>query len=411
MGCNVATPPPSMGRMITVLSIDGGGVRGIIPGVILESLESKLQQYDGKDARLADYFDVIAGTSTGGLVTAMLTAPDPANPKRPLFEAKEIVPFYLKHCPHIFPQRKSSGLFSFFTKIVSFFGAFMGPKYDGKYLRKLVNDLLGETRLAQTLTNVVIPAFDIRILQPAIFSTIKAKARPLKNPRLADICISTSAAPTYLPAHYFEMKNDEGISRHYHLVDGGVAANNPTVAAVTHITKEIARKNEDFKSINPLDYHKYLVISIGTGAAQQQDMFDARDAAKWGLIGWLFKNGTTPLLDIFFQASSDMVNIHAANLFDAIECSDRYLRIQDDTLVGDVASTDISTAKNLQDLVKVGKDLLQKQLTEEDFEIGKLQPLANVGKEVTNEVALTYFAKMLCEERKHRLANAELAAN
>ncbi|KAK8941575.1 hypothetical protein KSP40_PGU022472 [Platanthera guangdongensis] len=92
----------SNGSLITVLSIDGGGVRGIIPGTILAFLESKLQELDGENARLADYFDVIAGTSTGGLVTAMLTAPDKSN--RPIYAAKDINDFYIKHSPKIFPQ-------------------------------------------------------------------------------------------------------------------------------------------------------------------------------------------------------------------------------------------------------------------------------------------------------------------
>ena len=61
-----------------------------------------VQKLDGEDARIADYFDVISGTSTGGLVTAMLAAPDENN--RPVFAAKDINDFYLNHCPHIFPQ-------------------------------------------------------------------------------------------------------------------------------------------------------------------------------------------------------------------------------------------------------------------------------------------------------------------
>ena len=94
---------PVDGRIITILSIDGGGIRGIIPAKMLEFLESELQKLDGEDARIADYFDVIAGTSTGGLVTAMLTAPDANN--RPIYAAKDIVPFYVQHGPKIFPKR------------------------------------------------------------------------------------------------------------------------------------------------------------------------------------------------------------------------------------------------------------------------------------------------------------------
>jgi patatin-like phospholipase/acyl hydrolase len=96
--------PPTYGNLVTILSIDGGGIRGIIPATILEFLESQLQELDGESARLADYFDVITGTSTGGLVTAMLTAPNAE--KRPLFAAKDIKPFYLENCPKIFPQQK-----------------------------------------------------------------------------------------------------------------------------------------------------------------------------------------------------------------------------------------------------------------------------------------------------------------
>jgi len=71
-GTAVLAPPPSQGRLITVLSIDGGGIRGLIPATIIACLEAKLQELDGPEARIADYFDVIAGTSTGALVTAML---------------------------------------------------------------------------------------------------------------------------------------------------------------------------------------------------------------------------------------------------------------------------------------------------------------------------------------------------
>lgn len=191
--------PPTYGNLITVLSIDGGGIRGLIPATILDFLESQLQELDGEDVRLADYFDIIGGTSTGGLVTAMLTVPD--ENKRPLFAAKDIKPFYLEHCPKIFPQDNSKGMFGLVRKTMKIFS---GPKYDGRHLHNVVREKLRETRLHQTLTNVVIPTFDIKHLQPTIFSTYEAKKCPGFDARLSDICISTSAAPTYLPAYHFK---------------------------------------------------------------------------------------------------------------------------------------------------------------------------------------------------------------
>ena len=135
------------------------------------------------------------------------------------------------------------------------------PRYSGKYLRSTIRSMLGETRVSDTLTNVVIPTFDIKLLQPIIFSTydvrrrrnsqppnarsipfpcpctiqppwsidLQARSTPLKNALLSDVCISTSAAPTYLPAHYFKTQDAGGKAREYNLIDGGVAANNPVI--------------------------------------------------------------------------------------------------------------------------------------------------------------------------------------
>ncbi|OAO96597.1 hypothetical protein AXX17_AT4G42220 [Arabidopsis thaliana] len=224
----VACLPPSYGQLVTILSIDGGGIRGIIPGTILAYLESQLQELDGEEARLVDYFDVISGTSTGGLIVAMLTAQDQSgghsrNSNRPLFEAKEIVPFYLKHSPKIFPQPR--GIFCGWGEtIVRLVG---GPKFNGKYLHDLVEGFLGDTKLTQSLTNVVIPCFDIKKLQPVIFSSYQAVNNQAMNAKLSDICISTSAAPTFFPAHRFTNEDSEGIKHEFNLIDGGIAANNP----------------------------------------------------------------------------------------------------------------------------------------------------------------------------------------
>ncbi|CAL9059683.1 unnamed protein product [Musa banksii] len=389
-----ANPPPALGKLVTVLSIDGGGVRGLIPATLLAFLESKLQELDGADARIADYFDVIAGTSTGGLVTAMLTAPD--KDKRPLFTAKQIIQFYLDNCPKIFPRKKAGLL----NPLLNLFGAVTGPKYDGKYLHSKVQQLLGDTKLSQTLTNVVIPTFDIKFLQPIIFSTFETKSTPLKDALLSDVCVSTSAAPTYLPGHCFETKDDEGSTREFNLIDGGVAANNPTLTAMNQVTKEIFMENADFFPIKPVDYGRFLVISLGTGSNKREERFSAEESGKWGLLGWLYNKGTTPIIDIFSQASADMVDIHASVLFQALHSEQHYLRIQqEDALVGDTASVDVSTRENLEKLMEVGGNLLKKPVSRVNLENGTFEPCDGEG---TNEEALTRFARRLSSERKLR---------
>ena len=394
-------PPPSQGRLITVLSIDGGGIRGLIPSTILACLESKLQELDGPDARIADYFDVIAGTSTGALVTSMLAAP--GENKRPLFEAKDINKFYLENGPKIFPQKR----LGFLTPMANLFGAVNGPKYDGKFLHDKIKSLTNDVTVADTVTNIIVPTFDIKYLQPVIFNTYEAKVDPLKNAHLSDICISTSAAPTYFPAHYFTTRDPAGKlpDREYHLIDGGVAANNPTMAAMSMITKEVLRRNPDFTHGKPAEYHRYLIISIGTGTAKQAEKYTAPDCAKWGVLRWLYDGGFTPLIDIFSHASADMVDIHAAILFQALNIEKNYLRIQDDSLTGHTSSVDISTKANMEALIGIGNMLLKKKVARVNIDTGVYEPVDNEG---TNEEALAHFAKKLSDERKLRLSQTTL---
>ncbi|KAJ9674471.1 hypothetical protein PVL29_023804 [Vitis rotundifolia] len=368
--------PPTYGNLVTILSIDGGGIRGIIPATILAYLESQLQELDGDDARIADYFDVIAGTSTGGLVTAMLTAPN--DQKRPLFSAKDIKPFYLEHGPKIFPQRR--GIFGWIMNILR---SVVGPK----------------TRLHQTLTSVVIPTFDIKSLQPTIFPSYEVKRSPSLHAPLADICIGSSAAPTYFPAYFFKNQHKEGKAREFNLIDGGVAANNPALVAISQVTKQVFDKNPDFLPIKPMDYGRFLVISIGTGSPKSAQKYNAKMAAKWGVLGWLLHGDSTPLVDVFTQASADMVDFHISVVFQALHSEDNYLRIQDDTLHGTDASVDVTTKENLGNLVKIGERLLKKPVSRVNLETGLSVPVENCG---TNEEALKRFAKLLSDEKRLR---------
>ncbi|ONM22349.1 patatin-like protein 2 [Zea mays] len=392
--------PPTYGNLVTILSIDGGGIRGIIPAVVLTFLESELQKLDGEEARLADYFDVIAGTSTGGLVTSMLVAPN--NTNRPLFAAKDIQAFYMNHAPKIFPQQRGP-----FGRVMRIFRSLSGPSYDGKYLHDVVRKKLGITRLHETLTDVVIPTFDIKRLQPIIFSSYEVKNEKYNtmDALLSDICISTSAAPTYLPAHYFKTEDCHGNTKEFHLIDGGVAANNPALVAIGEVTKQIFKENPDFFPIKPMDYGRFLVISLGTGSAKFEANYNAQTAKSWGLLGWLLGSGSTPLVDIFTQASADMVDIHISAVFKALHSEQNYLRIQDDTLQGTLSSVDVATKENMEKLARVGDMLLKKPVSQANLETGHMVPACHRA-EMTNEEALKRFAKLLSDERRLRKARS-----
>ncbi|CAH1442757.1 unnamed protein product [Lactuca virosa] len=386
--------PPRYGNLITILSIDGGGVRGIIPSVILEFLETELQKLDGKNARLADYFDVIAGTSTGGLVTTMLATPGVDN--RPIFAAKDIKDFYLQHCPKIFPPRdiRRHRRLGAVKKAIK---ALRGPKYDGEHLHKVIRETLKEKQLHETLTNVVIPTFDIKCLQPMIFSSFQIKKNPNLDAKLSDICIGTSTAPIYLPPYSFKTKDSkEKLLKEFNLIDGGIAANNPTLVAISEVTNEITRGNSNFYPINATEYGRFLVLSLGTGSQQVQAKYDATESSRWGVWRWLTSGDSTPLVEVFTQASDDMVDYHIYSVFQALHSQENYIRIQDDTLSGDLISLDLAAQENLENLVKVGQELLKKQVTRVNLDTGKHEPYHPY---TTNEMALIKFAKVLHQEK------------
>ncbi|KAM0066868.1 putative peptidase C1A, papain, patatin-like phospholipase domain-containing protein [Helianthus debilis subsp. tardiflorus] len=377
------------GNLITILSIDGGGVRALLPTAALVFLEARIQNLLGKNVRLADVFDVITGTSTGGLVTAMLTTPDKDG--RPMFTAKEVQNFYLKHAPEIFPPDSNS----LPAKVIK---ALWGPKYDGVHLHKVIRKQLEERRLHETITNVVIPTYDIKAMKPVIFSSFRLKIDPSIDAKLSDICIATSAAPTYLPSHVFHYTDSEGkVLREFNLIDGGVAANNPAMVAVAEIIMERTRRDPTWSAKD----HRFLVLSLGTGCVDREEKYDATKSSTWGIFGWLRNGGSSPLLDVFSSGYSYMADYFASAFLKALNSVELYLRIQDFTLSDDMASMDLATDENLENLVEAGEKLLKKLVTGMNLVTGQVEHDPHI----TNEMVIESFARIL---RDVYLAKSEM---
>lgn len=338
-----------MNKKVCILSIDGGGIRGIIPGVILAYIEEKLQEKTGSpNARLCDYFDLIAGTSTGGILTCMYLTP--GSDGRPKFTAQQAVELYLNNGEKIFS-------IPVFRRILNFFGLFEA-KYPVKNIEKLLKTYLEDIKLSQALKPCMVTAYEIFQRKTMFFNqTDTLKNKDINDYYIRDIARSTSAAPTYFkPAEIHSV-----FGAPLYLVDGGVFANNPAMCAYaearTSKFSEILKRDDkpDFPNTSDM-----IIVSVGTGS--HGDPYTYANAKRWGVIGWLI-----PLIDILMSGNSETVHYELKQLFEPVEKSGskQYFRLE--PTVGTAKSKmDLATKKNMHALEEAGKTFVAANADELD---------------------------------------------
>ncbi len=205
---------PEKGRF-QVLALDGGGLRGIFGAAALDQLEADF------DTSILGHFDLIAGTSTGGLIALALAAGRSPG---------EILDIYLREGPNIFPTSRWARL-----------RRLMKP-YSPEPLLTAVTDILGDNTLEDSPVRLVIPAFDLTSNDVYVFRTPHIeKLRRDRRDRMIDVAMSTTAAPTFLPSHELA-----GLR----LIDGGVWANNPTMVAVVESLSACQQPPESVHVLN-----------------------------------------------------------------------------------------------------------------------------------------------------------------
>ncbi|XAR52773.1 Galactolipase [Bertholletia excelsa] len=413
-------------RLITILSIDGGGIRGVIPATILRELEQELQRLENgqmkkvgskEKTRLADYFDVIAGTSTGALITSMLTSP--SDKDNLPFTAEQILDFYHQQGSLIFskpPEPKETvkdptekeakqTISEKWMNLVKLGGqklktTFLDPGHDGKNLRQAVQDCVHETKLRDTKTNVVIPTYDIGELHPIIFTTRMAKEMNWEI-KLKDVAVSSASAPYYFPPNLFKADGKE-----YKLVDGGIIATNPTLLAVQEAMKLFGGESE----ASDHDYSNFLILSLGTGREQRDRGHNIMMGG--GYLDWLTpyvlpEIDAPPLVDILFRASDDAVDLNMAFILGQQNYRHNYLRIQDYKLKPGEFKMNDASPKNLDALTKLAKNLLKDHIAVLNPETGL--PLVMEEEEAkrlrlpANGEQLKRCARRLFNERQRRM--------
>ena len=290
-----------------ILSIDGGGIRGIVPALVLADVEARTGR------RIADLFDLVAGTSTGGILACALTMPG----ARP---AADLVDLYRTEGPRIF--RRS------LWKEIESVGGVLDEKHDDAGLMTALHDYLGAARLSQATTRVLVTSYDLEARAPYFFKSW----RPERDAPLTAVARATSAAPTY-----FEPLGLEGMA----LVDGGVFANNPAMCAYA----EAAR-------LSPGE--PVRVVSLGTG--QLSRPIHLADARGWGLLEWV-----RPLIDVVFDGVSDTVDYQLRQLVP----DDAYDRFQVGLTRASDALDDASAA-NLRALEAEARTLISERAADLD---------------------------------------------
>lgn len=316
--------------MKKILSIDGGGIRGIIPGKVIEFLERRIiEKTQNENARISDYFDFVAGTSTGGILTCLYLCPGENG--RPKYKASEAVELYLKYGTEIFHTnawKKWRGKYGLISKV-----------YQSTNMEKRLKEYFGDVTLNQLLKPCLIPTYETGLRQTYFFGQHKAKDDPAsRNYFIRDVCRATSAAPSYFePAH---IKSEAGYSHSF--IDGGIFANNPGMCAYA----EVRGASDDPKAAD------MYIVSIGTGSAKQSYDYDAIKN-KWtmGMI--------QPIIDMMMSGVSETTHFELIKIFEAVNNRKNYIRIEPADLESVNEEMDDASPKNLDDLKTLGDKTAQ----------------------------------------------------
>jgi len=322
-------------KMIKILSIDGGGIRGIIPALVLAEIEKRTKK------RISELFDVIAGTSTGGIISLALVKPSSKGINKPYYSAYDVVSLYEEEGENVFStmlkdfnesilrntklfnlvkdMREAAKLLELIPGMSSISKTInetknsitnilettskpiqqginiISPKFSSEGFEKVLIKYFGETTFKECIRNTIITGYDIEKRDYTLFrhfvnyNSIDNKWDSLK---LKDIAMATSA----VPAFFKPVKIEDKYSNGYSFIDGGVFANNPSLCAYLE-TKKIYPENTEF-----------LMVSLGTGDSTPTLSYD--DAKEWGILGWSEK-----IIEIVLNGMGNMVHNYVGELF------------------------------------------------------------------------------------------------
>lgn len=318
-----------MSNLKRILSIDGGGIRGIIPGQIIVEIEREF------GVIVSDYFDMVVGTSTGGILTCAYLVPESQGSTNSKFSAQEVVNLYLENGEDIFD-------IPFFHKIRSA-GGITDEKYPEDGLEDALDEYFGKLWLDELLKPCLVTSYDITNRKGHFFRQHVAETNDEYNFKVKDVARATSAAPTYFECARIFNKNTTG----FNLIDGGVFVNNPALVAYA--------EGRSFFSIGTVEAtaKDMKILSLGTGFTKKKYRYSR--AKNYGKAQWI-----QPVIDIMMSGASEVADYQLEKIYNTTDQPDQYLRI-DEFLnpkeTGIDPDMDCATPENMERLRKFGTEL------------------------------------------------------
>lgn len=326
-----------------ILSIDGGGIRGIIPCVILRFIETQLGRPTSQT------FDLLAGTSTGGIIALGLTKPDAQGANA--FSAQAMLDLYIQHGGRIFSNRPRD-FWSRLSSIHKTTGQLFQEPYDSSHIEHILEEYFGEGKLGDSLTHTLVTTYEIQRGKPFYFASRLARNDERENIRLKQIARSTSAAPTFFEPALVRYDQRQDLA----FVDGGVFANNPSILAYCEAKelwkRKIAKAFEPDVLADDKDLPFHL-LSLGTGHCL--NAIPVKEASQWRSKDWI-----EPLLsDVFMRSVAESTDFTLKHLLPPYsDGTARYDRL-DFEVPAENARMDDASPANIQGLRELAEAFVE----------------------------------------------------
>lgn len=330
-----------MNKKIRILSLDGGGIKGVITSVLLNNIEKMFQvENNNPDYRLVDDFDMVVGTSTGAIITALLLMNDCNGNLK--YSTDDIVNLYMTEGSKIFKQ-------DFWYKIKTIFGLF-GAKYQSDSYESLLLKYFSDSKLSDLNKPSIITSYDTNKRKCVLFKQHHAIKNKSSDFYIREIVKASSSAPIYFtPTKMCSFSGDE-----YSLIDGGIYANNPAMCGFIEIDKLF--KKEDGSNYELKDIQ---ILSIGSGIYKKKyGWFDIR---KWGIFRWIM-----PFIEMSMSAVNEITNYQLHRMFLLSNVSENYLRINvglnaDECKIDNIKKSNIDNLKRIgEETFLINKDIIKK---------------------------------------------------